>query len=260
MSKKTIQHIRFVYSIVLSLMLIVTGILLMISCVNIYKIGNRPFTPENISTAFSKIAVPVWVTVALSVIGLIAMPFLPAEKSRVKAMKEKKSTLALLQKKLDTQTCDQNALLLIKKEQKIHTILQIGAIAVVCAVAIPAIIYAFNFNHFSADYNASVIAACLWILPAAFVAMGASIAFLYLENASVERQIGYVKSAIAQSKNVSSAPQAQKHRNHAKLMMGIRIALLVIALALIIAGILNGGMADVLAKAVNICTECIGLG
>ena len=32
------------------------------------------------------------------------------------------------------------------------------------------------------------------------------------------------------------------------------------ALVLIIWGVLNGGMRDVLVKAINICTECIGLG
>jgi len=40
----------------------------------------------------------------------------------------------------------------------------------------------------------------------------------------------------------------------------VRIALLVAAAALIILGILNGSMKDVLMKAINICTECIGLG
>ena len=260
MTKKTIQNIRLIFSIVLSLMLIATGILLMISCVGIYKIGNRPFTTENISAAFAKIAVPVWITVALTAVGIIATIFFPDEKKRVKAIKEKKSTLALLKNKLDVDACDQNTLTLIKKEQKMHTILQIGTAAIVCAAAIPAVIYAFDFNNYSADYNASVIAACLWILPCTFVAMGVSVAFVYLENASVERQIGYIKSAIVQSKNIASASTAQENPNRTKLVMGIRIALLVVAIALIIAGILNGGMADVLAKAVNICTECIGLG
>lgn len=36
--------------------------------------------------------------------------------------------------------------------------------------------------------------------------------------------------------------------------------LLVVSAALIAAGILNGGLRDVLVKAINICTECIGLG
>ena len=66
MSKKTIQQLRFIYTVVLSLMLVATGILLMVACVNVYKIGNRPFTTENISNAFAKIAIPVWVTVKRS--------------------------------------------------------------------------------------------------------------------------------------------------------------------------------------------------
>ena len=269
---------RLVYSIVLSLMLVVAGALLMIACVNIYKIGNRPFTPENISNAFSKIAIPLWITVALAVIGVIAAPFLPAEKNKVKAIKDKKITLAHLQTKLDVNACSENTLTLIKKEQKTHTVLKIAAIAIVCAAAIPALVYSFNFNNFDADYNASVIAACLWILPCTFVAMGVSTAFLYLENACIERQIGYVKSAFVESQKASLTVESKKvssniesedaspalnktnRRNHSKLLWGIRIALIIAAIALIIAGILNGGMADVLSKAINICTECIGLG
>ena len=40
----------------------------------------------------------------------------------------------------------------------------------------------------------------------------------------------------------------------------VRISLLLTGLVLIVLGILNGGLRDVLIKAVNICTECIGLG
>lgn len=40
----------------------------------------------------------------------------------------------------------------------------------------------------------------------------------------------------------------------------LRAALLALAAALIVAGVLNGGLRDVLYKAKNICTECIGLG
>jgi hypothetical protein len=40
----------------------------------------------------------------------------------------------------------------------------------------------------------------------------------------------------------------------------VRIALVGVALVFIAVGVLNGGMADVLNKAIKICTECIGLG
>ena len=41
---------------------------------------------------------------------------------------------------------------------------------------------------------------------------------------------------------------------------GLRIALYIAAGAFIVLGVMNGGAYDVLVKAVNICTECIGLG
>ena len=41
---------------------------------------------------------------------------------------------------------------------------------------------------------------------------------------------------------------------------GLRWALLALALALIVLGVLNGGLRDAFIKAANICTECIGLG
>ena len=40
----------------------------------------------------------------------------------------------------------------------------------------------------------------------------------------------------------------------------IRIAVFAAAALLIIAGIANGSVRDVLAKAISICTECVGLG
>ena len=43
-------------------------------------------------------------------------------------------------------------------------------------------------------------------------------------------------------------------------VLRLRGLLLVLALGLVILGVLNGGLRDVLVKAANICTECIGLG
>lgn len=40
----------------------------------------------------------------------------------------------------------------------------------------------------------------------------------------------------------------------------LRVIMLMAAVLLIVLGITNGGLWDVLVKAINICTECIGLG
>ncbi len=52
-------------------------------------------------------------------------------------------------------------------------------------------------------------------------------------------------------------PKNEKSQNTANVA---RLLLLGVAVALIVLGIRNGGMFDVLVKAINICTECIGLG
>ncbi len=40
----------------------------------------------------------------------------------------------------------------------------------------------------------------------------------------------------------------------------VQITVIVLSLIMIAADIFNGGLKDVLIKAINICTECIGLG
>ena len=40
----------------------------------------------------------------------------------------------------------------------------------------------------------------------------------------------------------------------------LRICLYLAAIVFIVLGVMNGGLYDVLVKAINICTECIGLG
>ena len=48
-----------------------------------------------------------------------------------------------------------------------------------------------------------------------------------------------------------------------KFISGVNITkcvILAVAVVFVLIGIFNGGVADVLSKAVKICTECIGLG
>ena len=73
-------------------------------------------------------------------------------------------------------------------------------------------------------------------------------------------QTELVKTILANQGKPLPAPKKIVSPENTRLTLGIRIGIAVVAVALIIAGIANGGMADVLAKAINICTECIGLG
>ena len=46
----------------------------------------------------------------------------------------------------------------------------------------------------------------------------------------------------------------------AKNLHAVKVAVLIAAVIFIVAGIFNGSMEDMLIKAINICTECVGLG
>ena len=66
--------------------------------------------------------------------------------------------------------------------------------------------------------------------------------------------IGIYKAEREAGRDITAETEKEK-----KLRI-VKIALLVVAVIFIIAGTKNGSMEDTLIKAVNICTECVGLG
>ena len=82
-----------------------------------------------------------------------------------------------------------------------------------------------------------------------------------LQEKSMQREIAYAKEQIKSEKGTNVKPVAKKKAQDVYSRLKIlRIALLVLACVLIVAGVFNGSANDVFGKAVNICTECIGLG
>ena len=78
------------------------------------------------------------------------------------------------------------------------------------------------------------------------------IAAAFFCRRSMEREIALLKG-VPGSKAVEVAAKPA-------YLPVVRIVLYALAVILIVTGIGNGGMRDVLIKAINICTECIGLG
>ncbi len=139
------KRIHLLYSVLLSVMLVITGICLCVACVGIYLSGDQPFSREAVAAAFRYISVPVYLCIALVVGGLILDGFFPAEPKKQKTRKKDGS--------------------------------------------------------------------------------------------------------------FGSAPAENSHK-----LLYLRLALLGVGIAVFAYGFLAGGTADVMTKAVNICTECVGLG
>ena len=260
MSDQMKKTVRWIYASLLSAMLVVTGVLLMAGCMNVYSIGSRPFTPENISAEFAKIAPIVWITLGLLVIGAFLAIAVPEEKKKLRATVNKKGILDRLMSSLSPSDITGELADKLEKERRFCRILRVAAILLILALSAPALVFSLNFNNFGADYNASVIAACTLILPLSFLGMGVAIAYVFLSAASIDRRIALVKSEMASRRGKACAAAPAQREMRPAILTGIRVAVATVALLFIILGICNGGVSDVLAKAINICTECIGLG
>ena len=86
-----------------------------------------------------------------------------------------------------------------------------------------------------------------------------ALAIAFLMTGAQLRHIS-LKKEIELSKSAPKGEAAPVKALSASAKNIVRAAVLIASVALIAAGIYNGGMFDVLVKAINICTECIGLG
>ena len=114
--------------------------------------------------------------------------------------------------------------------------------------------YLANQNHFTSwDLEAVVGDMLLHIIPWMIVALAAAYLALLLHAKSCDKECAILKSS--SSSKAPAKPVQKGSRNRL-----LRPALYFVAIVFIVLGVMNGGLKDVLVKAINICTECIGLG
>ena len=261
MSQEKLRKLHLIYGIVLSCIIIVTGICFIVSCVDIYRSGMRPFTYESINSHFMAIIVPVILCI-VGIIGGMAVSFFPLEKPKIKGIIDTGTTLKKMSRKIDLSKCDDETQSKIKKERKLRLYTNIFCIDAIVVSLIIALIYTLNKNNFPAsDINAEMINAMLFVIPCAVVGLASIFATILICNASYVRELNLVKSSFKTAKKDEiSSQQPAVSSQHEKILFGARLSILAIATIFIVVGIFNGGMTDVLQKAINICTECIGLG
>ena len=83
-----------------------------------------------------------------------------------------------------------------------------------------------------------------------------------LSDISAERAVVYAKALmLLPAPAAEKKPVGKQSRAIPRYAMFVcQAILIVVAIVMIVIGVLNGGMNDVLQKAIKICTECIGLG
>ncbi len=258
MKKEQLTLIKRIFGILLSVSVIIAGICLVAGCISIYASGSereQTYSREIVAETFGRIAIPVYASLGLSVIGF-GLEFIPHDERK----KEKGATpyvhiLNRLKRKKNPEGCDPETFGLIQKERKARR----NRSAILTALLIISVsvflIYALNPNNYHPDINASVIKAMYLLIPCLFVPFVFSVVTVYLNERSTKREIELLK----QAPNAENSEESTLSRSD-KILFIARMILLVSGIGILIYGYFSGGTVDVLTKAANICTECIGLG
>ena len=254
MTQEKIKRIHQWYSWILAAVLAVLGVLCILSCLDIYTSGPRPYSSEAIALRFHRIIVPVAIS-AIGILGGIALNLLmPATPLRSKSCTSSEEVMLRLRNKADIPP--------VTKEIRLRRILRLSTGFLFVALMFYPAVYFLTPTHFTVStLNADVIRAVLIALIPAIVGLALCWVCRTLLIGSYRREAAIYKQALADGHR---APAAHEQTHSKKCACGylraVRITLAMIAVIFIIIGIFNGGAEDVLKKAIAICTECIGLG
>lgn len=205
----------------------------------------------------------VWFLAALAGIGIHA-----ADKQRpLLASEPEEETQKRLEKRLAAYEEAAAVFQLIadeKKKQKLADRI-CATVCLVCAAC--AGWYLCNPAHFTSWDLETVMGQMLAaVLPWLVLAFGAlSVRAIWVKKSlrrMIEAEKAWMRRPLQESSGAAKAKMVSgaEAKDDGHRLAAVRIVIVVLAVLFLILGVGNGGMRDVLVKAINICTECIGLG
>ncbi len=264
MSPKIMKRMRLAYGIVLSVLILAAGGALILACLSVFHSPAGTFSRETVATAFGRIAVLVYLAVGGILVGAILSIVFPEEPRRVKPLREDKGVLQKLIADYDLAGLSPDALSAIHRERNVRKKLTILATAASLLLSIPPILWILLPGHFGAgDKNKEIMIASVIVFGCFTLAMLISFVVGVLVSGSCRRERAMIKLAVANRaavKREASPERPVRFWDKPSTVWAVRGSVLVLSVVFIILGVQNGGMRDVFAKAVRICTECIGLG
>ncbi len=284
------RKVRSAYAVFLSIFTVVVGGLFIMQTWRIYtSVAQSPFSAESIQKYFRQIAVPVWLWVAAVVGGGVLSYVFKEEKTRPKAYVDVRVSLRRVKTRLPMAGYSSEALKTQKQEEnfRMYTAILCGVTAIILGAF--ALLILLNVHYvpwitraFFAQHEGLVdrlFQTALFTL----LALGALAAGSVLTERSYKRERQTYIDILAEAKKAPKGEET-KESQPAKAQGGfsallekiacwkkssslkeevvfvVRIGVAVVGVAFFVWGICNGGMADVFLKAINICTQCIGLG
>ena len=255
MTKEPSLRVRLIIGILQSASIAAAAVCLMSACVGIYKMGGRPFSRESVAAAFGPIAIPVFLCLGLIAAGFLLELFLPADSRKPKANRQTAMVLHRMQARTDLNACggELRTAILAQRSRRAKRCRIRTALLVLCSAAF--LCYGANpANFHQTQINSSMARAMLVLIPCIAPCFGYALYAARANTAGMEQEISLLKQAPAEARIQPVLPC------HDRRIRTVRITLLAVGAAFLIFGFCTGGTVDVLTKAINICTECVGLG
>ena len=258
MTNKKACSFRLIFDILLCLTIILAGICLICGCLSIYYSGDKPYSREAVAETFTHISIPVFIAIFFTVCSIILEFFIPQKQKKHLPKKNYKNIIALVSAKKDLDNCGETLIFNISKERNCRKKREMIRALIVCLTSIVFLAYALNTNNFhQSEINESMIKAMLVLSPCLSISFAYSVYTAYSNEKSFQRELDLIKKAPAISDTTTNELPANRS---VKIETIVKVVILIASIAVIVYGLLSGGTADVLTKAINICTECIGLG
>ncbi len=250
-----VKTINKVLNILLSISIIITGICMMVQCLSIYNSGDKPYTRASVAEAFTEIKIPIIIFISLLILSVIFDLLTTDLGTKSGISVNKQFVLNAINRKWDINALNDPAICKERRKRRTRNIISLILIALGFSVFA---IYALNpANFHQSQINQSMVKAMTVFCLSVCVPFFYRIVSVFLNEKSIKREItlsqSLVKTAPKQTQN-----EVVEAKNTAVTV--IKLAVVAISVAVILYGLFSGGTADVLTKAINICTECIGLG
>lgn len=259
MPKENVKRIHLIYRCIVSVLIVALSIALMLSCLDIYHSGPRPYSPASIAKRFDRIAILVYVTIVMIMVGFILSLVMPLDEQRPKAIRDELTAMKKLKRKAGI--LDEEVYKPAKKEKTLRLTLRLVTAACCVGLMVYPTIYFLDMKHFTiANLAQDIIDAALVALVPAAIGLLLCFVCTILISKSIQRETTIYKNAIATNKGVTTPVNCEQPKPMGRWILALRCMIFATAICFIVLGIFNGGAQSVYEKAIAICTECIGLG
>lgn len=261
------EKLRLIYAVFLGVFSVAVGIAVICVAADIYYSGEGPiyYTREIVGDRLQKLAIPLILLAGAIIFGAVFPLYKVRQRPTSEAAVKKLASRLPSGGEGEEYFSAQDSCVKIKY---IRLGVWLAALAVALAAAIAILCYILNTSNFSgADISAEIFALVRWVMcwsAAAFVCLCAAAVY---NGVLAKKQLNAMKKLIkhgngdrAQNNDLAFLATAKAVWNSEITLWAVRGVLLALAVVFIIVGVFNGGANDVLIKAINICTECIGLG